>query len=79
MHEENVRQLKSRVRGGNADTLVHTVTYTSDIELVPDMCPEKQRSIYDGYNVADAFGFVRQMFRGSANLWGQDGDVEGCR
>ena len=22
------------------------------------MCPEKQRSIYDGYNVADALGFV---------------------
>ena len=58
LHEETVRQLKTRVRGGNAYTLVHTVTYTSDMELVPDMCPEKQRSIYDGYNVADALGFV---------------------
>jgi len=28
------------------------------MELVPDMCPEKQRSIYDNYNVADALGFV---------------------
>ena len=28
------------------------------MELVPDMCPEKQRSIYDGYNVADALAFV---------------------
>ena len=46
------------VRGGNAYTLVHTVTYASDIELVPDMCPEKQISIYHGYNVADALWFV---------------------
>ena len=50
--------MKTRVRGGNAYTLVHTVTYTSDMELVPDMCPEKQRSIYGGYNVVDALGFV---------------------
>ena len=50
--------MKTRVRGGNAYTLVHTVTYTSDMELVPDMCPEKKRSIYDGYNAADALGFV---------------------
>ena len=58
LHSEAVRQLKSRVRGGSTYTLVHTVTFTSDMELVPDMCPEKQRSIYDGYNVADALGFV---------------------
>ena len=43
--------MKARVRGGNAYTLVHTVTYTSDMKLVPDMCPEKQRRIYDGYKV----------------------------
>ena len=67
LHEETVRQLKSRVRGGNAYTLVHTVTFTSDMELVPDMCPEKQRSIYDGYNVADALGFVNlEMY---SNVW----------
>ena len=54
LQEETVRQLKSRVRSGNAYTLVHTVTYTYDMELVPDMCPETQRSIYDGCNVADA-------------------------
>ena len=48
--------MKTRVRGGNAYTLVHTVTYTSIMELVPDMCPEKQSNIYDGYNVADALG-----------------------
>ena len=34
------------------------MTLTSDRELVPDMVPEKQRSIYDGYNVADALGSV---------------------
>ena len=56
LHEETARQLKLRVRGGNAYTLVHTVTYTSDMELVPDMCPKKQRSIYGGYNVPDALG-----------------------
>ena len=28
------------------------------MELVPDMCPEKQRSIYDGFNVADALAFA---------------------
>ena len=63
LREETVRQLKSRARGGNAYTLVHTVTFTSDMELVPDMCPEKQKSIYDGYNVADALGFVKPMCR----------------
>jgi hypothetical protein len=35
LHEETISQLKSRVRGGNAYTLVHTVTYTSGMELVP--------------------------------------------
>ena len=61
LHAETVRQLKSRARGGNAYALVRTVTYTSDMELAPDMCPEKQRSIcnlYDGYNVADALAFA---------------------
>ena len=58
LHEETVRPLKTRARGGNAYSLVHTVTYTSDMELVPDMCPEQQRSIYEGYNVADALVFV---------------------
>ena len=58
LRDETVRRFKLRVRGGNAYTLVHTVTFTSDMELVPDMCPDKQRSIYDGYNVADALGFV---------------------
>ena len=58
LHEETVRQLKTRIRGSKSYTLVHTLTYTSDMELVPDMCPEKKRSIYDGYNVADALGFV---------------------
>ena len=28
------------------------------MELVPGTCLEKQRCIYDGYNVADALGFV---------------------
>ena len=33
------------------------------MELVPDMCPEKQRSIYDGYNVGDVLGCVNlQMY-----------------
>ena len=50
--------MKTRARGGNAHTLVHTVTYTSDMELVPDMRPEKQRSIYVSYTVADALAFV---------------------
>jgi len=59
LRDETVRQVKSRARGGNAYTLVHTVTFTFDMELVPDMCPEKQRSIYDGFNVAVALGFVK--------------------
>ena len=37
LHEETVRQLKPRVRGGSASTLFHTVTVTSVMELVPDM------------------------------------------
>ena len=41
--EETVRQLKTRIRGSKSYTLVHTLTYTSDMELVPDMCPEKQK------------------------------------
>ena len=88
LHEETVRQLKTRIRGSKSYTLVHTLTYTSDMELVPDMCPEKKRSIYDGYNVADALGFVTlesyskvagQSSDGARHLWGQDGDIEGCR
>ncbi|MFM7985576.1 MAG: hypothetical protein ACKPKO_40320, partial [Candidatus Fonsibacter sp.] len=58
MHEDPIRLLKARVRGGISYTLVYTLTLTSNMELVPDMCPEMQISIYDGYNVADAFGFV---------------------
>ena len=58
MNEETVRQLKSRVRGANAYTLVHTCTFVSDMELVPDMCPEKARCHYTGYNVGDALGFI---------------------
>ena len=89
LHGETVRQLKLRVRGGNAYTLIRTATYTSDMELVPDVCPEKQRSRYDGYNVADAVGVcqlgnVQQCVAGQCSdearhLWHQYGDVEGCR
>ena len=43
LHEETVRQLKTRIRGSKSYTLVHTLTYTSDMELVPDMCPEKKK------------------------------------
>ena len=80
--------MKSRVRGGNAYSLVRTVTYTSDMELVPDMCPEKQRSIYDGYNVADALGVVNsEMYNNvwqanvqmKRDIWHQYCDSEGCR
>ena len=59
LHEETARQLKSRVRGGSAYTMVHTLTFTSGMEWVPDMCPEKQRSNYNGYTVADALGFCQ--------------------
>ena len=89
LHEESVRQLKTRIRGSKSYTLVHTLTYTSDMELVPDMCPEKQRSIYGGYNVADVLAFcklgdVQQGVAGhcadeARHLWGQDDDIEGCR
>ncbi|MFM7987814.1 MAG: hypothetical protein ACKPKO_51730, partial [Candidatus Fonsibacter sp.] len=50
LHEGAMRQLKARVRGGNSYTLVHTVTLPSYMELVLDMCPEMQKSIYGGYN-----------------------------
>ena len=50
--------MKSRVRGGNAYTLVHTVAFTSGIKLVPDMCPETQRSVYAINYVANAVGLV---------------------
>ena len=58
LNEDAVRQIKARVRGGKAYTLVHSVTLASDLELVPDMCPEKQRRWYSGYNVGDAMGFI---------------------
>jgi len=58
LNEESVRLLKGRVRGGNAYTLVHSVTLSSEQELVPDMCPEKERSHYKGYNVGDAMAFI---------------------
>ncbi|MFM7979964.1 MAG: hypothetical protein ACKPKO_11680, partial [Candidatus Fonsibacter sp.] len=51
-------QLKARVRGNNAYTLVPTLIFTSDMQLVPDMCSKNKRSIYEGYNVADALGVV---------------------
>ena len=41
LHEEAVGQLKSRVRGGSAYTMVHTLTFTFGMAWVPDMCPEK--------------------------------------
>ena len=58
LNEESVRQLKWRVRGNNAYTLVHSVSLASEQELVPDMCPEKQRSLYTGYNIGDAMAFI---------------------
>ena len=67
LHAETVRQLKTRDRGGNAYTLVRAGTYTSDMQLVPGMCPGKQRSIYDGYNVADALAFVN--FEMESKVW----------
>ena len=42
LREETVRQLKLRVRGGSAYTLVHTVTYTSDMEFAPDVSREAE-------------------------------------
>ena len=50
--------MKTKNRGPKSYTLVRTLTYTSDMELVPDMCPEKKRRIYDGYTVAHALAFV---------------------
>jgi len=58
LQEESVRQLKTKVRGNNAYTLVHSVSLASGQELVPDMCLEKQRPFYSGYNVGDAMGFI---------------------
>ena len=62
------------------------MTYTSDLELVPDMCPETQRSIDDGYNVADASGLStwrcttmcgRPFFQMKCDIYGgQYGDVK---
>ena len=62
LHEETVRQLKTRARGGNVYTLVHTVTFTSDIEVVLDTRPDRQISIYDGYNDADALALWSRDF-----------------
>ena len=81
MNEETVRQLKARVRGSNAYTLVHTVTLASTAELVPDMCPEKQRSLFSGYNVGDALGFINlEMYH---QVWQADvqkkRDIYGAR
>ena len=45
LHEETLCQLKTRVRGGNAYTLVRTVTFTSYMELVADMRPEMQKKV----------------------------------
>jgi hypothetical protein len=67
MNEETVRQLKARVRGSNAYTLVHTCTLVSEMDLVPDMCPEKARVHYSGYNVGDALGFIN--LENYAKLW----------
>ena len=58
MNEETVRLIKARVRGAKPYTLVHSVTLASDAELVPDMCAEKQRRWYSGYNIGDAMGFI---------------------
>ncbi|MFM7984225.1 MAG: hypothetical protein ACKPKO_33375, partial [Candidatus Fonsibacter sp.] len=58
LHDETVRQLNASVRGSNSYTLIHTVTLTSNMAFVPDMCPEKQSSVYVGYNVSDVVGFV---------------------
>ena len=59
------------------------------MELVLDMCTETQRSIYDVYNVADALacvyldmyqqGVAGQYSHEARHLWGQYGDIEGCR
>ena len=42
LHEETVRQLKTRISGSKSCTLLHTLTCTPDMELVPDMCPRRR-------------------------------------
>lgn len=81
MNEETVRQMKSRVRGASPYTLVHCVTLASGAELVPDMCPEKPRSKYSGYNVGDALGFIN--LENHSKVWqaefGKKRDIYGPR
>ena len=81
MNEETVRLIKARVRGAKPYTLVHSVTLASDAELVPDMCAEKQRRWYSGYNIGDAMGFI--ILETYSKVWQADlqkkRDIYGAR
>ena len=57
------------------------MTLASDAELVPDMCAEKQRCWYSGYNIGDAMGFI--ILETYSKVWQADlqkkRDIYGAR
>ena len=57
-NEETVRARKKQIRTSSSYSCHSSLCFYSGHSLVPDLAPEKKRSVYQGYNAADVVGFV---------------------
>lgn len=60
-HEETVRSRKKRIRTANGYSCCSNLLMFSARATVPDLVPEKKRSVYQGYNTGDVVGFVEAL------------------
>lgn len=60
-NEETVRARKKRIRTSSGYSCHSSLCFYSGRNLVPDLAPEKKRSVYQGYNTGDVVGFVEAV------------------
>ena len=60
-NEETVRARKKRIRTSSGYSCHSSLCFYSGHSLVPDLAPEKKRSVYQGYNTGDVVGFVEAV------------------
>ena len=60
-NEETMRARKKRIRGSAAYSCHSTLMFYTGRSLVPDLVPEKKRTVYQGYNTGDVIGFVEAV------------------
>lgn len=65
--DESVRAWKKRIRNSDAYSCQSTVGIYSGGTLIPDVCAEKKRKHFQGYNTGDIVGFVEMV--NPAMMW----------